>query len=94
MKNFSGNNENFLGSSLQTPPFSFSSNLSSFESSVNPSSIINIPTSFQSSDAYNFTIAAQPSVDMASYWNQWEDIDTLVSTDQLNMPWDDTEVKP
>ncbi|XWS12687.1 hypothetical protein CRYUN_Cryun37aG0111700 [Craigia yunnanensis] len=29
---------------------------------------------------------------MANYWN-WDDIDALVSTD-LNMPWDDSEIKP
>ncbi|GMI91535.1 hypothetical protein HRI_002822800 [Hibiscus trionum] len=31
-------------------------------------------------------------MDMANYWN-WDDIDALVSTD-LNMPWDDSEIKP
>ncbi|KAE8728576.1 Dof zinc finger protein DOF5.8 [Hibiscus syriacus] len=31
-------------------------------------------------------------MDIANYWN-WDDIDALVSTD-LNMPWDDSDVKP
>uniref|UniRef100_A0A5B7AJJ8 Dof zinc finger protein n=1 Tax=Davidia involucrata TaxID=16924 RepID=A0A5B7AJJ8_DAVIN len=31
-------------------------------------------------------------MDMPNYWN-WDDIDSLVSTD-LNIPWDDTEIKP
>ncbi|KAK6264758.1 hypothetical protein SCA6_020192 [Theobroma cacao] len=31
-------------------------------------------------------------MDMTNYWN-WDDIDALVSTD-LNMPWDDSEIKP
>ncbi|GMI82362.1 hypothetical protein HRI_001905500 [Hibiscus trionum] len=29
---------------------------------------------------------------MANYWN-WDDLDALVSTD-LNIPWDDSEIKP
>ncbi|KAJ7968514.1 Dof zinc finger protein [Quillaja saponaria] len=31
-------------------------------------------------------------MDMSNYWN-WEDIDSLVSTD-LNLPWDDSDTKP
>ncbi|XVF40537.1 hypothetical protein PTKIN_Ptkin01aG0121600 [Pterospermum kingtungense] len=31
-------------------------------------------------------------MDVPNYWN-WDDIDALVSTD-LNMPWDDSEIKP
>ncbi|KAL4333916.1 hypothetical protein GQ457_07G028990 [Hibiscus cannabinus] len=31
-------------------------------------------------------------MDIANYWN-WDEIDALVSTD-LNMPWDDSEIKP
>ncbi|KAE8707533.1 Dof zinc finger protein PBF [Hibiscus syriacus] len=31
-------------------------------------------------------------MDIANYWN-WDDIDALVSTD-LNIPWDDSEIKP
>ncbi|XWS15713.1 hypothetical protein CRYUN_Cryun34aG0025600 [Craigia yunnanensis] len=31
-------------------------------------------------------------MEMANYWN-WDDIDALVSTD-LNIPWDDSEIKP
>ncbi|XVF27675.1 hypothetical protein REPUB_Repub14bG0129200 [Reevesia pubescens] len=31
-------------------------------------------------------------MDMTNYWN-WADIDALASTD-LNMPWDDSEIKP
>ncbi|CAL5412190.1 unnamed protein product [Camellia sinensis] len=117
LKSFSGNNGNFLGSTL---PFTFSS-LSSFES--DPSSI---PTSFRSSDCYEFSgglafmeeedrtittfiptttsIATQPwqvvpttssVMDMPNYWN-WDDIDTLVSTHELNIPWDDhdTDLNP
>ncbi|KAJ9136197.1 hypothetical protein P3X46_033298 [Hevea brasiliensis] len=35
---------------------------------------------------------ASCGVDMTSYWN-WDDIDTFVSTD-LNIPWDDSGLKP
>lgn len=46
------------------------------------------------------TISHQPwqvpnascGMDMTSYWN-WDDIDTFVSTN-LNVPWDDSELKP
>ncbi|KAJ4843778.1 hypothetical protein Tsubulata_017405 [Turnera subulata] len=46
------------------------------------------------------TITTQPwqvpstssAMDMGSYWN-WDDIDTFVPTD-LNIPWDDPEIKP
>ncbi|KAK8551541.1 hypothetical protein V6N13_120000 [Hibiscus sabdariffa] len=31
-------------------------------------------------------------MDIANYWN-WDEIDALVSTD-LNIPWDDSEIKP
>jgi hypothetical protein len=36
--------------------------------------------------------AASTGMDMSSYWS-WEDIDSLVSTD-LNVPWDDSDIKP
>ncbi|XVF25840.1 hypothetical protein REPUB_Repub13aG0248500 [Reevesia pubescens] len=32
-------------------------------------------------------------MDIANYWN-WDDIDALVSATDLNMPWDDSEIKP
>uniref|UniRef100_A0A5B7AK95 Dof zinc finger protein n=1 Tax=Davidia involucrata TaxID=16924 RepID=A0A5B7AK95_DAVIN len=37
-----------------------------------------------------------PPTDMTNYWNwNWDDIDTLVSTHDLNIPWDDTtDIKP
>ncbi|KAB1199173.1 Dof zinc finger protein DOF1.1 [Morella rubra] len=115
-KRFSSNDNIYLGSTLPLPldpnlPFPFSS--SSFNQ--NPSS-----TSFQSSNAYNYSeefrgieepsitnvvantssTATQPweipttnsGMDMTNYWN-WDDMDTFASTD-LNLQWDDSEIKP
>jgi hypothetical protein len=36
--------------------------------------------------------ATSSGMDMSNYWS-WEDIDSLVSTD-LNVPWDDSDIKP
>ncbi|CAJ2648656.1 dof zinc finger protein [Trifolium pratense] len=36
--------------------------------------------------------ATSTGMDMSNYWS-WEDIDSLVSTD-LNVPWDDSDIKP
>ncbi|KAK7246541.1 hypothetical protein RIF29_41410 [Crotalaria pallida] len=36
--------------------------------------------------------ATSTDMEMSNYWS-WEDIDSLVSTD-LNVPWDDSDVKP
>ncbi|XP_061375587.1 uncharacterized protein LOC133317720 [Gastrolobium bilobum] len=36
--------------------------------------------------------ATSTGMEMSNYWS-WEDIDSLVSTD-LNVPWDDSDIKP
>ncbi|KAK7327920.1 hypothetical protein VNO77_22013 [Canavalia gladiata] len=36
--------------------------------------------------------ATSTSLEMSNYWS-WEDLDSLVSTD-LNVPWDDSDIKP
>ncbi|KAE8720296.1 Dof zinc finger protein DOF5.3 [Hibiscus syriacus] len=100
----------FLGSTSTCPslpqtqglqfPFS-SSNSFSFETT--PSSI---STSFQDPTITSITMPTPSAtvsrtgevpitssdMDIANYWNL-DDIDALVSTD-LNMPWDDSEIKP
>ncbi|XP_015888152.3 dof zinc finger protein DOF1.4 [Ziziphus jujuba] len=38
------------------------------------------------------TTTTSSGMDMSNYWN-WEDIDNLVSAD-LNVPWDDSDIKP
>ncbi|XP_057499818.1 dof zinc finger protein DOF1.6-like [Actinidia eriantha] len=101
VKGLSGNNGNFLDSTL--PPFTFSS-LGTFERY--PSSI---STAFGSLDDYNFigglasnNIASQPLwqvpttsgvMDLPQYWN-WEEMESVVSSHELNIPWDDCEIKP
>ncbi|RDY02928.1 Dof zinc finger protein DOF1.4, partial [Mucuna pruriens] len=37
-------------------------------------------------------LATTSGLEMSNYWS-WEDIDSLVSTD-LNVPWDDSDIKP
>ncbi|PPD82201.1 hypothetical protein GOBAR_DD20873 [Gossypium barbadense] len=84
-------------------PFPFSSS-SSYSLETFPSSI---SASFQSSSLYNYSGETREDptgsltwqepitsngIEMANYWN-WDDIDALVSTD-LNIPWDDSEIKP
>ncbi|XWS18349.1 hypothetical protein CRYUN_Cryun32bG0036100 [Craigia yunnanensis] len=50
-----------------------------------------MPTSGTVSQPWQVPITSS-GMDMANDWN-WDDIDALVSTD-LNMPWDDSEIKP
>ncbi|XP_021895858.1 dof zinc finger protein DOF5.6-like [Carica papaya] len=37
--------------------------------------------------------SATASMEIGNYWN-WDDIDTFVSTHDLNIPWDDSDIKP
>ncbi|XP_012451447.2 dof zinc finger protein DOF1.4 [Gossypium raimondii] len=107
---FSTNNgvclDSTMSQGLQTLfplPFPFSSS-SSYSLETFPSSI---SASFQSSSLYNYSGETREDptgsltwkepitsngIEMANYWN-WDDIDALVSTD-LNIPWDDSEIKP
>ncbi|XP_058750729.1 dof zinc finger protein DOF3.1-like [Vicia villosa] len=40
----------------------------------------------------NIPATGNSGMEMSNYWS-WEDIDSLVSTD-LNVPWDDSDIKP
>ncbi|KAK7412318.1 hypothetical protein VNO78_03771 [Psophocarpus tetragonolobus] len=52
-----------------------------------------IPSTSGGTDTQQWEIAATTSgLEMSNYWI-WDDIDSLVSTD-LNVPWDDSDIKP
>jgi hypothetical protein len=105
-QNNNSNNNMCLGSTLPLPvdqslQFPFSSS-SSFN--ANPFSVYNYSEEINTKEVQEPTIssstATQPwqipttssGMDMPTYWN-WEDIDPFASTD-LNLPWDDSEIKP
>lgn len=87
---------------------SFDTNPSSIPSSFQPSNVYNYTGEAEAKDgsttacfmpSTSGTItqpwqmpAASSVVDTTNYWS-WDDIDTFVSTD-LNIPWDDSEIKP
>ncbi|KAK7844592.1 dof zinc finger protein DOF1.4 [Quercus suber] len=88
---------------------SFNTNPSSISTSLHSSSGVNYTEGFKTIEEPTITSimantsnsAPQPwqvpttassSMDMTTYWN-WDDIDTFASTD-LNLPWDDSDIKP
>ncbi|KAJ4703430.1 Dof zinc finger protein [Melia azedarach] len=89
-------------SSFDTTPSSISTSFQSSnvfnyagESIEAPTNIINssMPITTSSTVTHPWQIPCTSSgMDMTSYWN-WDEIDTFVSTD-LNIPWDDPDVKP
>ncbi|XWS19565.1 hypothetical protein CRYUN_Cryun31cG0026400 [Craigia yunnanensis] len=87
-------------SSFDTTPSSISTSFQSSSIRNYIGETIEDPTISSSSMPTTSCTVSQPwqvpitssGMDMASYWN-WDDIDALVSTD-LNIPWDDSEIKP
>lgn len=61
------------------------------ESTINNSAMLNTNGSGTITQPWEIP-ATSSGMDMSNYWS-WEDIDSLVSTD-LNVPWDDSDIKP
>ncbi|KAJ0082547.1 hypothetical protein Patl1_10807 [Pistacia atlantica] len=108
VKDMSPNNSVFIGSIVSMAPQNQSLHLPYASSSSFDTTQSSISTSFQSSNVYKYpgetmedptmptpwaqTATTSSGMDMGNYWN-WDDIDTLVSTD-LNISWDDSDMKP
>ncbi|XP_020220883.1 dof zinc finger protein DOF1.4 [Cajanus cajan] len=84
---------------------SFDTNTCAISTSLRSSSVYNYGEEFKimeeptinsvmpGTNTQPWEIAATSSgLEMSNYWS-WEDIDSLVSTD-LNVPWDDSDIKP
>ncbi|EEF43234.1 dof zinc finger protein DOF1.4 [Ricinus communis] len=89
---------------------SFDTNPSSISNSFQASNVYNYSTGETMDDSVITTVMptasscithhqlwqvpnASRGMDITSYWN-WDDIDNLVSGSDLNLPWDDPELKP
>ncbi|KAA8515291.1 hypothetical protein F0562_018479 [Nyssa sinensis] len=97
INNFSSKNFSGLSSIDTNPSLLSSSNSYNYTGlglkTMEDSTITTVMPNLSSIVSQPWQVPPTSSVtDMPNYWN-WDDIDTLVSTD-LNIPWDDTEIKP